>query len=173
MDYGPSNDGWEGAAGLMHAMKLSRIYGLHATLEQILSYMYTGVVHIQKATVKEVKLLVAADKYEVLELKERLESRLGVLMSEDPFDSLKSRHPTRHQCHQVQAFSCWRCLGGVMWFEEFTASAAEMPSYLSVLDLLKYRHLHWSLTPPKTMIGKPASTVILHCLLEKPMRKDL
>ncbi|CAI5496875.1 unnamed protein product [Closterium sp. Naga37s-1] len=37
-------------------------------------------------------------------------------------------------------------VGGVMWFEEFTASAAEMPSYLSVLDLLKYRHLHWSLT---------------------------
>ncbi|CAI5998090.1 unnamed protein product [Closterium sp. NIES-65] len=64
-------------------------------------------------------------------------------------------------------------VGGVMWFEEFTASAAEMPSYLSVLDLLKYRHLHWSLTPPKAMIGKPAGTVILHCLLEKPMRKDL
>ncbi|CAI5991425.1 unnamed protein product [Closterium sp. NIES-65] len=64
-------------------------------------------------------------------------------------------------------------VGGVMWFEEFTASAAEMPSYLSVLDLLKYRHLHWSVTPPKAMIGKPAGTVILHCLLEKPMRKDL
>ncbi|CAI5491863.1 unnamed protein product [Closterium sp. Naga37s-1] len=64
-------------------------------------------------------------------------------------------------------------VGGVMWFEEFTASAAEMPSYLSVLDLLKYRQLHWSLTPAKAMIGKPAGTVILHCLLEKPMRKDL
>ncbi|GJP42085.1 hypothetical protein CLOM_g1677 [Closterium sp. NIES-68] len=64
-------------------------------------------------------------------------------------------------------------VGGVMWLEEFTASAAEMPTYLSVLDLLKYRHLHWSLTPPKAMIGKPAGTVILHCLLEKPMRKDL
>ncbi|CAI7804327.1 unnamed protein product [Closterium sp. NIES-54] len=64
-------------------------------------------------------------------------------------------------------------VGGVMWLEEFTASAAEMPSYLSVVDLLKYRQLHWSLTPPKAMIGKPAGTVILHCLLEKPMRKDL
>ncbi|CAI5496874.1 unnamed protein product [Closterium sp. Naga37s-1] len=51
-----------------------------STVEKLLNYMYTGQLSAKEITRQEIKLLVAADKYEVLELKDNLESQLCKLL---------------------------------------------------------------------------------------------
>ncbi|GJP42086.1 hypothetical protein CLOM_g1678 [Closterium sp. NIES-68] len=47
-----------------------------STLQQLLEFMYTGQLKIDDATIQELKLLAAADKYEVLQLTKALDSYL-------------------------------------------------------------------------------------------------
>ncbi|CAI5482514.1 unnamed protein product [Closterium sp. Yama58-4] len=53
------------------------------TLEKLISFMYSGELPLETATMQEVKLLVAADKYQVLELKEHLCLSLCKFLSDD------------------------------------------------------------------------------------------
>ncbi|CAI5484946.1 unnamed protein product [Closterium sp. Yama58-4] len=60
------------------------------TLEKLVSFMYAGELPITRATMQEVDLLVAADKYEVSELKQHLCSSLCELLNDEiDFPALK------------------------------------------------------------------------------------
>eukprot|EP00850_Spirogloea_muscicola_P021249 SM000242S08485 [mRNA] locus=s242:88605:92567:+ [translate_table: standard] len=60
--------------------------------------------------------------------------------------------------------------GGIMWFEMFYAPVDEMPLYISVLELLGYRRLHWNLTPKPDAGERGGAHVYLNAVIEKPAR---
>ncbi|CAI5496896.1 unnamed protein product, partial [Closterium sp. Naga37s-1] len=60
------------------------------TLDLLLTFMYTGVVDVTGETTKGLELLVAADKYGVQELKQRLDEDLcGEINDETAFECLR------------------------------------------------------------------------------------
>ena len=62
--------------------------------------------------------------------------------------------------------------GGIMWFEMFYAPVEEMPLYIAIIDLLKYKQLYWNLTPKPDDAERGGAHVYLNCVIEKVARVD-
>lgn len=67
---------------------------------------------------------------------------------------------------------CCVCAGGILWFEMFYAPIDEMPMYVAIIELLKYKKLYWNVTPKPDFGERQGVHVYLNCVIEKPVRKD-
>ena len=59
-----------------------------------------------------------------------------------------------------------------MWFEMFYAPVAEMPLYVSTIELLGYKKLWWNITRKVDAAEALGPHLYLNCLIEKPARGD-
>ncbi|CAI5973956.1 unnamed protein product [Closterium sp. NIES-65] len=62
--------------------------------------------------------------------------------------------------------------GGIVWFEMFYAPVDEMPLYVAVIDLLRYRRLKWGFSPKPESGERKGFHLYLNAVIEKPARPD-